>query len=77
MVTNAGRVTACRYKFKAPTLKTESTKMKDLSKTWVSTGKQFEDFRQKKKQKQTSRTLKNTHLTATIDMRPGNQEELN
>ena len=26
--------------------------MKDLSKTWVLRGKQFEDFRQKKEQKQ-------------------------
>ena len=35
-------------------------KMKDLSKKWVSTGTQFEDFRRKKEQKQISRRFKNT-----------------
>ena len=39
IVTNAGRAATCRRKFKAPSLQTETTKMKDLPKTWVSTGK--------------------------------------
>ena len=47
-------------------------KMKDLPKTWVLTEKQFEDFRQKKEQKQNSRPLENTqwntlNLNATIE----------
>ena len=34
--------------------------MEDLSKTWVSTGKQFEDFRRKEEQKHNSRPFKIT-----------------
>ena len=44
MVTDAGRATTCRRKFKAPSLQTKSTK-KDHPRIWVLTGKQFEDFR--------------------------------
>ena len=43
VVTDASRTTTCRRKFKAPCLQRKVYKMKDLSKTWVSTGKQFED----------------------------------
>ena len=53
-------------------------KMKDLSKSWVLTGKQFEDFRRKKNRKQNSRTLKNTQwktmpLITTIESGPEKQ----
>ena len=34
--------------------------MKDIPKTWVLTVKQFEDFRQKKEQRQNSRPFRNT-----------------
>ena len=51
-VSDAGRATTCRLKFKAPSLKTKITKTKDIPRTWVLMGKQFEDFRQKKEQKQ-------------------------
>ena len=43
MVTDAGRAATCRRKCKAPCLQTKVQKMKDLPKTWVLTGKQFED----------------------------------
>ena len=49
MISDAGRATTCRRKFTAPSLRTKCTKMKDLPKTWVLRGKQFEDFRRKKK----------------------------
>ena len=42
--------------------------MKDLSTTWVKTGRQFEDFRRKKEQKQTSQPFKIT----TKETRPLN-----
>ena len=45
---DAGRATTCRRKFKAPSLQTKVQKVKDLSKTWVITVKQFEEFRRKK-----------------------------
>ena len=48
MVTDAGRATTCRREFKAPWLQTKVQKMKDLPRTWVLTGKQFENFRPKK-----------------------------
>ena len=48
MVTDAGRANACRRKFKEPSLQTKVQKMTYLTKTWVLTGKQFEDFRRKK-----------------------------
>ena len=35
--------------------------MKDLSKTWVLTGEQFEEFRRKKEYKPNSRPFRNTH----------------
>ena len=46
MVTDAGRATKCKRKCKTPCLQTKVWKMKDLSKTWVLTGKQFEDLGQ-------------------------------
>ena len=60
MATEAGGTTKSRRKFKAPWLQTNVQKMKDLSKTWVLTGKQFEDFTRKKEQKQNSRPFKTT-----------------
>ena len=47
-VTDAGRATTCRRKCTAPCLQTKVQKMKDLPKTWVLRGEQFEDYRQKK-----------------------------
>ena len=57
-VTNAGRATTCSRKLKAPSLQTKGTKKKDFPRSWVLTGKQFEDFRQKKEQKLYSRPFK-------------------
>ena len=53
-------------------------KQKDPPKTWVLTGKQFEDFRQKKEQKHYSppfeKILWNTRtLNASIEQRPRKQ----
>ena len=39
MVTDAGRATTCKRKRKAPCLQTKVSKIKDLSKAWVLTGK--------------------------------------
>ena len=47
-VNDAGRATTCRRNFKAPSLQSIVQNMKDVWKTWVLTGKQFEDFRQKR-----------------------------
>ena len=58
MVADAGRATTCRLEFKAPSLQTKVQKMNVFSKTWVLTGKQFEDFTRKKEQKQNSRPFK-------------------
>ena len=46
MVTDAGGATTCRSKLKVPSLQAEGTKLKDLAKTWVLTGKQTDNFRQ-------------------------------
>ena len=51
MVTDAGRATTCRRKINAPRLRTKVQKMKNLSKTWVLTEKQFEDFSEREKNK--------------------------
>ena len=42
MVTDAGKATTIKRNFIAPWLQTKVQKMKDLSKTWVLTGKQLE-----------------------------------
>ena len=47
-VSDAGRATTCRRKFKDPSIQNVQ-KMKDLPKTWVLRGKQFEDIRRKKR----------------------------
>ena len=57
-------------------------KTKDILKTWVLTGKQFEDFRQKNEQKHHSQPFKNTQwntrpLNATIESGPGTHAEEN
>ena len=49
MVTHAGRTTTCRCKFKAHHYKQNVEEKKDIPKTWILMGKQFEDFRRKKK----------------------------
>ena len=46
-VSDTGRATTCRCKFKAPSLQTKSTKIEEPSENTVLNGKQFEDFRQK------------------------------
>ena len=43
--------------------KEEVEKMKDIPKTWVLTGKQFEDFRRKKEQEHYSPSFKKTSRT--------------
>ena len=48
MITEAGRATTCTRKFKAQWLQTKVQILKDLSKKYVLTGKQFQDFRPKK-----------------------------
>ena len=48
MAIDAVRNTTCRRIFKSPWLQTERTKRKGLLRNWVLTGKQVEDFRQKK-----------------------------
>ena len=62
-VTDAGRATTCRRKFKAPCLQTKLQKLKDLSKTWVLTGKRFEDFGRKKDQNHYSRPFRKPNGT--------------
>ena len=47
-VNDAARATTCKRKFKAPSLQKKLQKRKDLPKTWVLTGKHFEEFRRKK-----------------------------
>ena len=44
MVTDTDRATMCRRNFKAPSVQ-KVQKKKDRPKTWVLTGKQFENFR--------------------------------
>ena len=63
IVTDTDRATACRCKFKAPRLQTKVQKMKDLPKTWVLTGKQFEDFRPKNQKFQSSHAEQNKETT--------------
>ena len=41
-VTDTGRATKCRRKLETPSLQTQSTK-KDIPRSWVLTGKQFDD----------------------------------
>ena len=53
-VTDVGRATTRRRKFKAPSVQ-KVQKMKDLPKTWVLTGKQFENFSPKKIKKSSLR----------------------
>ena len=60
MVTDAGTSTTCRRKIKPHDYEQKVQKMKDLSKTWVLKGKQFEDFRQKQGQKDFSQPFKKT-----------------
>ena len=80
-VSDAGRATTCRLKFKAPSLKTKITKTKDIPRTWVLMGKQFEDFRQKTEQKHYSRTFKKPQwdtrtLKPSTEYHPCIQKEL-
>ena len=81
MVTDAGRATTCRRKFKAPWLQTKVQKMKDLPKAWVLTGKQFENFRPKKSKIPVFawRTKQRNHKTpkAKTEHEPCSQEEIN
>ena len=82
MVTEASRTTTCMRKIKPHDYEQKVQKMKDLSKTWVFKGKQFEDFRQKKGQKQYSQPFKKSQwdtrtLKPSIEQRPCKQQELN
>ena len=47
-VTDTGRATTCRCKFKAPSLQTKCAKNEEHFEIMGFNGKQFEDFRQKK-----------------------------
>ena len=47
MIMGAGRATICRRNLKPRHYKQEVHKTKDLSETWDSTAKTFEDIRQK------------------------------
>ena len=58
MITDTGRAAMCRRKFKAPWLQTKLQKIKDLSKTWVLSGKQFEGLGRQKERKHYSRLFK-------------------
>ena len=82
LITDAGGAAKCGRKLNAPWFQNKVQKMKDLSKTWVLTGKQFEDFRRKKEKKQNSWRFKSTQwntrpLNTTIEVGPGNQAETN
>ena len=46
IITDTGKATMFRCKFKAPILPAKHKKKKDLSKTWVLSEKQFEDLGQ-------------------------------
>ena len=77
MVTDSGRATTRRRKFKASSVQ----KMKDLPKTWVLLGKQFEDFRPKNSNIpvfawRTKERNRKTPKAKTED-EPSNQEEIN
>ena len=48
-VSDAGRATTCRRKLKAPSLQTKSTKNEGPPENMGFKGKQFEDFRRKKR----------------------------
>ena len=48
MVTDAGRATTCKRKFKAPSLQTKCAKNEEKFENMGFNGKQFEDFRRKK-----------------------------
>ena len=61
VVTDAGRATMRRRKFKTPSLRKKVQKMKDLPKTWVFMGKQFEDFRRKKTLPASTKQPRGTH----------------
>ena len=78
MVTDTDTATTCRRKFKAPSVQTVQ-KLKELSKSCVLTGKQFEDFRRKKNISSLDpRSPWNTRpLNATNEDGPRNQEESN
>ena len=65
-VTDAGRAIICRPKSQPHHYEQKVQKMKDFSKTWVRRGKQFEDFRGEKEQKQTSRHFVKTHCDTRI-----------
>ena len=81
MVTNVGRATTSRRKFKAPLLQTESPKRKDLSKSWVLT-ENILKISDETKTKNTSSFNETTPWNtwppnARMDDGPCNQEEIN
>ena len=60
MVIDAIRAITCRRKFEAHHYQQKVQKMKDLPKTFVLRGKQFENFRREEEQKQYSRPFERT-----------------
>ena len=63
-VTDAGRATTCRRKCKALCLQTKVSKMKELPKTWVLIGKQFEHSGRLIEQKHCSQLFRKTESSA-------------
>ena len=61
IITDASSTTTCRCKTTADDYNQKVQKKKDLPRSWVLTGKQVEDFRQKKEQKHYSRHFKKKH----------------
>ena len=81
MITDFARATKCRQKSKPHDYK-QTTKNEGPFEACVSTRKQFEDFRWKKEQQQSSQSFVNTQwntwpLNATIEKGPGNRAEIN
>ena len=77
MVTDASRATTRRPKFKVYQQKVQS--LNDLPKTWNSSGKSFEDFRQKNINSGIDQTTQwNTrHQHTTYEFGPGKLQEPN
>ena len=82
MIVDAGRLPITGKKSKPHDYQQNVQKMKDLAKTCVSTGKQIEDFRKEKEEKQNSQLFKKPQwdtrtLEPSIENRPCKQQELN
>ena len=73
-VSDSGRITTWRLKFKAPSLKTKSTKTEETFENVGSKGKPFEDIRQKRNGNTILNLSKKTHRktrTLSASIQPG------